>query len=71
MRKAFTLRINEEIFNEIEKIADLEMRSVSNFIEYEMARIIKDWKVAHTHDGETIELPSSVFDTLHPDDLQP
>ncbi len=43
-RKAYLLRINEDLWNELNQWASLEFRSVNGQIELILKRAVDDWK---------------------------
>ena len=42
LKRVFTLRLNDEIFDKIENIAKSEHRSMTNLIEYILIKYLKD-----------------------------
>jgi len=49
-RKSFLLRINEDLWEELNQWASLEFRSVNGQIEMILKRSVDDWK-RHRHKG--------------------
>jgi len=41
MKRVFTLRLNDEIFDKVEKLAEEEHRSMTNLIEYMIISYLK------------------------------
>ena len=44
LKRVFTLRLDDDIFDEIEKIAKEEHRSMTNLIEYILLQYLEDQK---------------------------
>jgi hypothetical protein len=51
-RKAFLLRIDEDLWNELNRWSGQEFRSVNSQIELVLKRAVDSWKKKHSQDDE-------------------
>jgi hypothetical protein len=51
-RKSYLLRINEELWDELNQWASLEFRSVNGQIEMILKRAVDDWKKRHRESSD-------------------
>ena len=46
-KKVFTLRLQDDIFEKIEYLAELDYRSITNLIEYILLQHVRDYEKEH------------------------